>query len=340
MNTQVPEMTYRDRVSAALEGAPVDFPPSAFWAHNFSVEGSPRDLAEATARLATRYDFDFVKVQTRFSCYAECWGSTWTDSEDESVPPLQEESALSRAGSLADLLKTVPSYRPLAEQVEALRLLRELIPDRPILMTVFSPLMTMQFLLRESPEQRQAALSFLREAPPGDIFGLLSMITDLHARFAEECVTAGADGIFYASDMTSQGLATPDDLDRFEAPYGHSIFESVASATMNMIHLCGSDVALPWFSRYPAHCFSWDIEQSNPTLAQGKEVTGRAVVGGISAKPNLRAMTALQVAAQVENALAETNGRHVLIAPGCSVNWDTPSETLDAIGQASSGLNP
>ena len=44
-------MTKRERVMAALRGAPVDRVPLAFWLHNFATENSAKGLAEETLRV-------------------------------------------------------------------------------------------------------------------------------------------------------------------------------------------------------------------------------------------------------------------------------------------------
>ena len=54
-------MTKRERVMAALRGAPVDRVPVSLWLHNFATENSADTLAAETLRLARRFDWDFLK---------------------------------------------------------------------------------------------------------------------------------------------------------------------------------------------------------------------------------------------------------------------------------------
>jgi uroporphyrinogen-III decarboxylase len=56
-------MTKRERVLAALSGAPVDRVPVAFWLHNFATENSAEGLARETLRLAKTFDWDYLKPQ-------------------------------------------------------------------------------------------------------------------------------------------------------------------------------------------------------------------------------------------------------------------------------------
>ena len=50
-------MTKRERVLAALSGAPVDRVPIAFWLHNFATENSAEGLAAESLRLAKTFKF-------------------------------------------------------------------------------------------------------------------------------------------------------------------------------------------------------------------------------------------------------------------------------------------
>jgi uroporphyrinogen decarboxylase len=57
---------------AALQGAPVDRVPVSLWLHNFATENSAETLAAETARLARRFEWDFLKPQSRRSASPRC----------------------------------------------------------------------------------------------------------------------------------------------------------------------------------------------------------------------------------------------------------------------------
>ena len=78
-------MTKRERVMAALRGAPVDRVPVSLWLHNFATENSADDLAAETLRLARRFDWDFLKPQTRAQCFAEMWGFRYRPSRERAT---------------------------------------------------------------------------------------------------------------------------------------------------------------------------------------------------------------------------------------------------------------
>jgi uroporphyrinogen decarboxylase len=77
----------------------------------------------------------------------------------------------------------------------------------------------------------------------------------------------------------------------------------------------------------PAQVISWSVHnQGNPSLAQGREMSGRPVMGGLGQRASLLYGPPAEVEAEARNAVEETGGRGLLLAPGCSV----PTRARDA----------
>ena len=327
-------MDKRERVFTALRGERPDRVPVGFWGHDRKREGTARDLAEETLRRARTYDWDFVKVQSRATCFAECWGARWQPPTTATAPSAQLTPAVADAADLDRLAAGAPDYGPLAEQLDALRLIRSGLPDgRPILMTVFSPLMVLGYCLPEEPAPLAAALAML-DLDQARAARVLEAITTVVLRFARDCVAAGADGIFYASNFAGSDTTTVEQLRRYQRPYDLRILAAVAGAPCNMVHVCGVRPHFDEFADYPAASFSWAIGEGAPTLAAGRARTGRAVAGGISTGAELRSMSPRDVEGEVCAAIASTGGAGLLLAPGCSIPADTPPENLLAAARA------
>lgn len=329
-------MERRERVLAALRGERPDRVPVGFWGHDRMHESTARDLAEETLRRVRTYDWDFVKVQSRSTCFAECWGARWRTPTTAAVRPVQDVPAVTGAADLDRFAASVPDYGPLAEQLEALRLIRSGLPDgRPVLMTVFSPLMVLGYCLPEQPAAGAAALALL-DADRARAARVLEAITAVIERFARECVAAGADGIFYASNLAGRDVSTVEQLRQYQRPYDLRVLASVAGAPFNVAHVCGARPHFDEFADYPVACFSWAVGAGAPTLAEGRARTGKAVAGGISAGAVLRDMSALDVEREARAAIAATGGAGLLLAPGCAIDADTPAENLIAAARAAS----
>src|SRR6266540_837837 len=300
-------MTNRERVMAALRGEPVDRVPLAFWMHNFATENSAKDLAAEALRLARTFGWDYLKPQSRAQCFAEAWGLRYRPSGERAVPYTVIERPCAGADDLARL--------------------------EPVSWTVFSPLMVVPFLLEGG---RDEALTIMRTQPAA-LEHALEVIADSLAGYARACVEAGADGLFYATNIATRGLITAAECRRFQRPYDLRILDDVAAAPFNVLHVCGTGVRFEEFANYPVHAFSWAAGADNPSLREGQRRTGRAVVGGLPAKPTIAALTRPAIADRTRAAMGEMKRRWLLLGPDCSINPETPGALLHAARAALGG---
>jgi len=84
------------------------------------------------------------------------------------------------------------------------------------------------------------------------------------------------------------------------------------------------------FVDYPATALSWATVPGNPPLADAHRRTGRAVVGGLPAKPEIAGLPPKEIEIRGRRAIGEMNGRFLLLGPDCSINPDTPDDVMDA----------
>jgi uroporphyrinogen decarboxylase len=327
-------MTKRERVLRALRGEPVDRVPLSFWQHHFVAENSAEGLAAETRRLARTFDWDYLKPQSRAQSFAEMWGLTYRPSIERAREFEITHAPLAQAADVARLVPADPRGGALGEQLEALRLIRGTVgADVPMIWTVFAPMMVMAYLLRGGREQ---ALGICRTEPKAVEAGL-GAIADTLAAYARACLDAGADGLFYATNVARADGLTPSECRRFQRPFDLRVLDAVAAAPFNLLHVCGAAVHFDEFADYPVTAFSWALAPGNPSLAEGHRRTGRAVVGGLPAKPEIAAMSGQAVAGRVRRAIDEMNARWLLLGPDCSINPDTPEALLHAAGAAVRG---
>jgi uroporphyrinogen decarboxylase len=324
-------MTKRERVMAALHGKPVDRVPLAFWLHNFATENSAEGLAGETLRLVRIFDWDYLKPQSRAQCFAEMWGLRYRPSGEQAVQYTVTHSPVADADGLRHLAPVDPRTGSLGEQLDALRAIRHAVgADTPIIWTLFSPLMILPMLLSGS---RPQALTLIRSEPAAVEHAFAAMTETLVA-YARDCLTAGADGLFYATNMATRDLITPEECRRFGRPYDLRVLAAAAAAPFNLLHVCGAGVHFDEFADYPVTALSWATVAGNPTLAEAHRRTGRAVVGGLPAKPGIAAMSAEALAERARAAIREMDGRWLLLGPDCSINPDTPEALMRAVGAA------
>ena len=324
-------MTKRQRVMAALRGQPVDRIPLAFWLHNFNTENSARGLADETLRLARTFDWDFLKPQSRAQCFAEMWGLTYRPSRETATPCTVTHTPVVDAEDLARLPVADPREGALGEQLEALRLIRAAVgPDVPIIWTVFAPPMILPMLTRGGREQ---ALGLLRDAPR-ESARAFDVMAETLAEYARLCLAEGADGLFYATNVATRALMSAEECRRWQRRWDLRILRSAERAPFNLLHVCGAGIHVDEFADYPVTALSFAAVPGNPTLAAAHARTGRAIVGGLPAKPEIAGMTEATLVARAGAATREMGGRWLLLGPDCSVNPDTPARLMRAVGAA------
>ena len=324
-------MTKRERVLAALRGDPVDRVPLSFWLHNFVTENSAAGLAAETLRLVRTFDWDFLKPQSRAQCFAEMWGLRYRPSTERATQFTVTHTPLTDATGVARLRPVDPRRGALGEQLAALAEIRRAVgPDTPIIWTIFAPMMVMPSLLAGGREQ---ALAIARAEPKAMDAGLAAIAETLDV-YARACVDAGADGLFYATNVARRDGLSPEECRRFQRPHDLRVLAAVARAPFNLLHVCGPGIRFDEFADYPVAAFSWALGGSNPSLAEVHRRTGKAVVGGLPAKPEIASMTEKEIAARARRAVDEVGGRALLLGPDCSINPDTPEALLHAAAAA------
>lgn len=316
-------------MKAALTGQAVDRVPVSFWGHDYLREWSAEGLAQATLEFYRKYDWDYIKVNPRATYYLEDWGCRFSPSGDPLRGPEMLEYAIKSPEDFRRLPALVPATGAFGEQLEALRIIgHELEGEASYVQTVFSPLtVACRLAGGDVPRFRQ----WLREAAT-DVHIGLAVITETLATYARLCVEAGASGIFFATvDWGTRASATEDEYREFGRPYDLRVLAAVRQAPFNILHVCRQDNMLDLLLDYPVQAINWAATlPGNPSLGEGLSRMTKAVMGGISEQTTLRRGTPEQVQEEVRQALAQTGGRRLLLAPGCSISPDTPEANLRA----------
>ena len=324
-------MDGRGRVEAALAMGVADRPPVGAWGHTYREEWSPADLAAVTVERARQFGWDFVKFQPRATCFAEAFGSVYKPAGHRLKGPVLISTAVTDLESWRAVAETNP--KALSDQVESLGIVaRELGPGVPVIQTVFSPLSVAGYLVGKS---KSRVVRELREHPEL-VRPALDRIADVLVDFSRRSVNAGAAGIFYAISGYASKDAMPEAVYReLVLPIDVGVLERLPrEAWFNAVHLCGSHLHFGLARDLPAQAVSWSVHnQGNPTLMEGRTIGGRAVMGGLGQRGSLLYGPPGAVEAEARRAVAETGGRGLLLAPGCSV----PTRARDANLAAMSG---
>jgi len=310
-------MNGRARVEAALAMGVADRAPVGAWGHTYREEWSPEDLASITVDRARQFGWDFVKFQPRASSFAEAFGSEYKPAGHRLNGPVLVSAAVPELDDWSKVALVNP--KALQDQVESIGIVARALGDGvPVIQTVFSPITVGGYLVGKS---KSRVVRELRQHPEL-VRPALDRIAEALVDFSRRSVEAGAAGIFYAiSGYTSKDAMAESAYRELLLPYDVGVLRQMpAEAWFNVVHLCGSNLNFGLARDLPAQAISWSVHnQGNPSLAEGRKISGRPVMGGLGQRASLLYGPPAEVAAEARKAVAETGGRGLLLAPGCSV---------------------
>src|SRR3981081_1880502 len=262
-----------------------DRPPASAWGHTYREEWSPRELAAITVKRARQFGWDFVKFQPRASSFAEAFGSVSKPAGHRLKGPVMVRAAVPDLESWRSV--SLVNSAALSDQVESIAMVaRELGPDVPVMQTVFSPITVGGYLVGKSQARVVRELRKHSEV----VRPALDMVAQSLVDFSRRSVEAGAAGIFYAISGYASKDAMSERASRETLPaYEGGVLEQMpAEAWFNVVHLCGSHLNFGLARDMPAQAVSWSVHnQGNPSLAEGKKLSGRPVMGGLGQRASL-----------------------------------------------------
>ena len=323
------DMTRKQRVRAALAGAPLDRVPVSLWGHDYLREWSPEDLVAATLEQYRAHDWDFIKLNPRASYFAEAWGNRYG-------PPREDRGAqrTSHAVRSADDLAALESVDArggvFAEHLRALQLLLDEVGDEvDVVHTLFSPLSVVAALCESGGEFRRLAAE-----DPTSAHAALAAAAVTLGEYAESALELGASGIFFAPlAWASHDECSEDFYHEFGRPYDLQVLGRTRRAEFNILHVCRNDNMIDLLLDYPVAAVNWaDRGEGNPGLGEVKARTTRAVMGGVD-QTKLGSMSAEDVRQQARDALLSGPER-MLITAGCSIPPATPRSNRRTLAEA------
>jgi uroporphyrinogen decarboxylase len=290
------------------------------------------DLVVATVEFQLEYGWDWVKLNPRKHYHVEDWGVRYRYSGRAAEKPVLEAWPVHQPDDWAAITSRPPDRGALAEQVEAVHLLRRSLPaEIPIVQTVFTPLAVLGEMVSEPGELRLHLRTH-----PNAVRGALEAVTRTYESYVRLILAAGADGIYFATtDWASKNHMSAEDYRAWSRPYDLRVLSAAQDAPFNVLHVCKRRNLLFELHDYPVRAFSFDAtDPTNPTLAEALARLPGAVMGGISHEEALQQPSSEAVLAEYRRGLELTGGRRWLVGPGCSIPPATPAANLKAVRSA------
>ncbi len=336
--------TKLERLEAVLHGEPADRPPVSAWRHFTDREHSgAADFADAMLKFQEQYDWDYLKAQNRATYYEEVWGGEfqYEDYEGGVVAPITK-APITCAEDLEKIVEMPASAWPLAEQVEACRLLVDGVKDgTPIFNGVFCPAAIFQKMCavfsigRYRTATRSDLMVTLIKEHPVEVHRALKNITRTMASYAQELVKTGIYGIFYAATGLSRtGYLTKEEWEEFVKPYDIELIQAMKPLKI-MVHDCGILCNPEWFADYPIDILHWpESATGNPSLDSAPNWIGKITpMGGCDERPFGQGQ-AEKIRRLTRATINKMKDIPFVLAPDCSISVNTSDAELRAFIQA------
>ena len=301
------EMTRTERVMAAVQGQPVDRLPVCFW-HHFQPRGSGRALAGATLRFFDQtFNLDIAKVMPDIP-YPFPRRSVQQQDDWRLIEPI--DPGRSRY------------FRQRAETVEVLR--DELGFETPIVVTVFSPLAEALYIAAD----HERFFAHAQEAPTV-VHEALSVIAENLRAQIHDAIDSGADGVFFALQGSSTAMMPEAQYREFGRPYDLIALQGAINGWLNILHVHGErDLMFDHVLDYPVQVVSWSDRLAGPSLREARGMTSKCLMGGWHEFGALSNGPEEKILEEARDAVAQTGGRKLILANGCSVPDETEERWL------------
>jgi uroporphyrinogen decarboxylase len=325
------KMSKWERVEAALHGGEVDRVPISLWKHYHLQDRAPGRLAEVTLALHRQFDTDLIKLTPSGLYPIQDWGVTVRFGTDDDSSPLIVQAVVGSADEWETLPRLDVSAGALRRELEMIhQVAAALDGTAPFMMTIFSPL-TIAYKLRGDKVER--AIEDLRQSPR-QLHAGLAVICDVVRDYAAACLEAGASGIFFATQMASYDTLRGEEYEEFGVPYDLQILESlVGKSRITMLHVCGRNLMFDLVADYPVDVINWADRVSGTSLAEARQMTRKALAGGLSLETLLEG-TEEEALAEAREAIVQAGRTGFMLAPACVIKGPSPDANLAAARRA------
>ncbi|MBM3469613.1 MAG: hypothetical protein FJX73_02325 [Armatimonadetes bacterium] len=329
-------MTKRERLLAAVEGRRPDRTPVSFWRHFPRIDHDPELLAEAMIEFQEQFDLDLVKLMPSGMYGAEDYGCEVGDPDPTTGAKRLLASPVDGQQGWAALERPLPPEQGArGRELVCLRLVRRALNHEvAVLQTIFSPSTT-----AAKAAGRDRWIALLR-SDPNSAHRILSQVARSERAFVAACLDAGADGVFFATQLAGDGLLAWDEYSTLCLPHDLVALEPLRGRPhLSIAHIHGERPLFDLARFYTLPMVSWHDRRTSPDLCEGLTRTGSgAAAGGLDERGVLSDGPAERIGEDVRDTLDRVRGcssgpRHML-APGCVLPLQVPDAHLLAARSA------
>ena len=334
------EYTSLERVQAVLRGEIPDRLPVIPQSFMFSmqtagysigqVNRSPAKMAEAHRISQEKYGYDGCVIDVDDATLAEACGAKviFRDTDvaivDEHHPALEDLHDI-------DKLKLPDPYKDgrTCEWLETVQRLKEMIGDHVFIMgRADAGPFSLLSLLRGT----QNFMIDLLEEEPEVIHHALEWATEAHVRFARAQLAVGSNATSMGDSYASAELVSAKMYREFAYPYEKKVVERLKDLNLPYaIHICGnaSDI-IQDMGNTGAQILEIDWK-TDMGLARRSVPENVVLMGNIDPSDPMCMGTSEKVKSQIQEMIAKTKGKNIIISSGCALGANTKPENMEAM---------
>ncbi|MDR3200221.1 MAG: uroporphyrinogen decarboxylase family protein [Spirochaetales bacterium] len=305
------EMTKYQRLLKTLRCEKTDRLPWSTYLHSSEHDRGVREFANFTLNFYKRFDPDYVKVMSDENYdnpvnFQYCWDiNFWKNFE-----PLD------------------PHKGAFGRQLESIKIIKDAVgPDVPVIVTVYSSFHWATRLSRDIVKQYRENEEIVDKG--------VAAITASLVAFVKACINeAGVDGFYHGVFGCEPFWMTEDEFKRWSMPHDKRVFTAMREAPMVIAHIHGPQKSyFDTCESFECDALSWEDRTAGISIAEARKKTKKCLVGGVDHEKALTA-TPEEVYREAVDAIKQSGGYGLILAPGCTFDTKTPAENMFALKRA------
>lgn len=307
-------MTKKERVRAVLEGKTPDRVPAGFWFH-YPASLSAQETAEEHLKLFHHTDEDIMKIMQDF------------------MYPIS--GAITKESDWYNIRFEAPSSSPTFQKAAEIikRILDDMGDEAYTVQTMFGPFKAASFAFGD-----QLLMDHAKRYPKAVAAGV-KIIAEMWVQWANAYMDLGVDGIYFSAQFGEPGRFTDEEWEMLVKPSDLLALSAAEKREdkLNILHICGEPeyafkTELSRFAEYPGAMVNWSVKDNDFSLAQGKELFKRPILGGLNNKGNILNGSDEEICAEVKASIESFGSASMMIGADCTIQGEGIS--LDRIQTA------
>lgn len=307
-------MNKRERVMAVIQGQKPDRIPSGFWLH------FPKGHDFGKAAEDIHVDF-FQKTGTDICKIMNENLLPW----DESIHTPADWNHIKPFNKKADYIQ---------RQIDLVKRIADRMAGEAVLLaTIHGVVASISHVLGGGAlydRDKLLQVRHMRENPQG-MHAAYEAVTEILQYLAEECLRAGADGIYYAALGGENYGHTDAEFDEFVRPADLAIMNAAKDRKcFNVLHICKDHIDLNRYVDYPGEVVNWGVYSDNLSLEEGRKLfPGRVILGGLDDRSGVLVDGTLeQIQAEVKQIIAGFGRENFILGADCTLPTEIAYERI------------